>query len=154
VGEHLKYIAFHQDRPLACIGWGSAAWKVGGRDLFIGWNHSQRNQNIHLIAQNTRFLILPWVRVPHLASHILGKMAKILSPDWQKAYHHPLALLETFVDTTRFQGTCYQAANWITVGCTRGRGKWDGSHQDLLPVKTVFLYPLAQNFREVLTHLD
>lgn len=154
VGEHLKYIAFHQDRPLACIGWGSAAWKVVCRDLFIGWEPLHRTQNIHLLAQNTRFLILPWVRVPHLASHLLGRMARILSSDWQRIYHHPLALLETFVDTTRFQGTCYQAANWIAVGSTRGRGKWDRSHQDLLPVKAVLLYPLIKNFREVLTHLN
>lgn len=154
VGEHLKYIAFHKNRPLACIGWGAAAWKVAPRDRFIGWSYADRDRNIHLIAQNTRFLILPWVQVPYLASHILGRMARILPQDWQRVYNHTIVLLETFVDTERFRGTCYKAANWIQVGFTKGRGKWDTHNQSSIPVKAVFLYPLVKNFREVLTHHD
>ena len=154
VGEHLKYIVFHKDRPLACIGWGAAAWKVACRDRFIGWSPADRNKNIHLIAQNTRFLILPWVRVPYLASHILGKMAKIVPHDWQRIYHHTIVLLETFVDTTRFQVTCYKAANWIQTGFTQGRGKWDTHNQYSVPVKAVLLYPLVKNFRDIITHHD
>jgi len=154
VGEHLKYMAFHQDRPLACIGWGGAAWKVASRDHFIGWTPAHRDRNIPFVVQNTRFLILPWVEVPHLASHLLGKMAKILPQDWQKIYHHPIVLLETFVDTLRFKGTCYRAANWVHVGFTQGRGRWDSAHRHSLPIKAVFLYPLVKGFREVLTHLD
>lgn len=154
VGEHLKYIVFHKDRPLACIGWGAAAWKVASRDRFIGWSYADRDRNIHLIAQNTRFLILPWVRVPSLASHILGKMARIIPQDWQRIYNHTIVLLETFVDTTRFLGTCYKAANWIHIGSTKGRGKWDIHKQYSVPVKAIFVYPLVKNFREVLTHHD
>jgi hypothetical protein len=154
VGEHLKYMVFHKDCPLACIGWGTAAWKVAPRDRFIAWSYADRDRNIHLIAQNTRFLILPWIKVPYLASHILGRMAKILCQDWQRIYHHSIVLLETFVDTIRYQGTCYKAANWIQVGFTKGRGKWDIHNRYAIPVKAVFLYPLVKNFREVLTHHD
>jgi len=154
VGEHLKYLVFHQGRPLACLGWGAAAWKVAARDRFIGWQAAHRDRHLHLLAQNARFLILPWVQVPHLASHLLGKMARLLSRDWERVYHHPLVLLETFVDCERFQGTCYRAANWISVGYTQGRGKWDSDHQASAPVKAVFVYPLVKHFREVLTHLD
>jgi len=154
VGEHLKYMVFHEGRPLACIGWGAAAWKVASRDRFIGWEPIHRDRNLHLLAQNVRFLILPWVQVPHLASHLLGRMAKILPQDWQRLYHHPLVLLESFVDTTRFKGTCYRAANWVQVGFTQGRGKWDTFNRYPLPPKAVYLYPLRRDFREVLTHLD
>ncbi len=154
VGEHLKYLVFHQGRPLACLGWGAAAWKVAARDRFIGWQAAHRDRHLHLLAQNARFLILPWVQVPHLASHLLGRMARLLSRDWERVYHHPLVLLETFVDTQRFAGTCYRAANWIPVGFTQGRGKWDRDHQASAPVKAVFVYPLVQNFREVLTCLE
>ncbi|MFQ5835795.1 MAG: Druantia anti-phage system protein DruA [bacterium] len=154
VGEHLKYIAFHKDRPLACIGWGAAAWKVGCRDRFIGWSWADRDRNLHLIVQNTRFLILPWVRVPYLASHLLGRMAKILPQEWQRIYNHTIVLLETFVDTSRFLGTCYKAANWIHTGFTQGRGKWDIHKKSSAPVKTVWLYPLVKNFQEILTRHD
>jgi len=154
VGEHLKYMAFHKGRPLACICWGAAAWKVASRDRFIGWSYEDRDSNIHLIAQNTRFLILPWVRVPHLASHLLGKMARILPHDWQKIYNHTIVLLETFVDVTRFRGVCYKAANWERIGFTTGRGKWDTHNQCSAPVKAIFLYPLVKDFREVLTSHD
>lgn len=151
VGEHLKYIIFHKGRPLACIGWGAAAWKVACRDNFIEWKPVHRDKNIHLIVQNTRFLILPWIKVPYLASHILGKMARIISRDWERVYNHTIVLLETFVDTERFKGTCYKAANWTQVGFTKGRGKWDSQRLHSTPVKAVFLYPLVKNFREVLT---
>lgn len=154
VGEHLKYIAFHEGRPLACIGWGAAAWKVAERDRFIGWSYEDRDKHIHLIAQNVRFLILPWVHVPYLASHILGKMAKILPHQWQRVYNHTIVLLETFVDISRFHGTCYKAANWIHVGLTKGRGKWDTYSQYATPVKAIFLYPLVKNFQEILTRND
>lgn len=154
VGEHLKYLVFHQGRPLACLGWGAAAWKVAARDQFIGWQPAQRDRNIHLLVQNTRFLILPWVEVPHLASHLLGRMARILPKEWERVYNHPIVLLETFVDARRFAGTCYKAANWIPVGFTQGRGKWDIDHQSSAPVKTVFLYPLVKNFRDFLTSHD
>lgn len=154
VGEHLKYMVFHQGRPLACLGWGAAAWKVASRDQFIGWQPAHRDRNLHLIAQNTRFLILPWVEVPYLASHLLGRMARILPRDWERVYNHPIVLLETFVDGQRFKGTCYKAANWIQVGFTQGRGKWDIDHQSSAPVKAVFLYPLVKNFREILTRHD
>lgn len=154
VGEHLKYIVFYNDRPLACIGWGQAAYKVACRDNFIGWKSSHRDRNIFLIAQNVRFLILPWVKVPYLASHILGRMAKMVPRDWQRLYNHPLVLLETFVDTLRFKGTCYKASNWIQVGLTKGRGKWDTHNQYPTSIKAVFLYPLGKDFREVLTTHD
>lgn len=150
VGEHLKYMAFYQGRPLACISWGAAAWKVAPRDQFIGWQPVDRDRNIHLIAQNTRFLILPWVQVPHLASHLLGRMARVLPGDWERVYNHPLVLLETFVDCGRFEGTCYKAANWIHAGFTKGRGKWDVNNRFASPVKAVFLYPLVKKFREIL----
>lgn len=154
VGEHLKYIVFHKDRPLACISFGQAAWKVACRDDFIGWRPTQRERNIQSIAQNTRFLILPWIKVPYLASHILGRISRIISKDWQRFYGHEIVLLETFVDMERFKGTCYKASNWIYVGLTRGRGKWDTYHRCLVPVKAVFIYPLTKDFREVLATND
>ena len=154
VGEHLKYMVFHKDRAVACVGWGAGAWKVACRDRFIGWSWADRDRNIHLIAQNSRLLLLPWVRVPFLASHLLGRMAKIVPEDWQRVYNHPIVLLETFVDTTRFLGTCYKAANWVQAGFTQGRGKWDTHTKSPVPVKRVFLYPLVKNFREILTNHD
>ncbi|GFP31437.1 hypothetical protein HKBW3S44_01702 [Candidatus Hakubella thermalkaliphila] len=112
VGEHLKYVAFAQGRPVACLAWCSAPWHIGCRDRFIGWSPQQRKKNLCLIVNNTRFLILPWVRVPYLASHLLGLSARRLPQDWQNFYGHPLYWLETFVDSEKFEGTCYQAANW------------------------------------------
>jgi hypothetical protein len=146
VGEHLKYIAFIEDRPVACIGWGSGAWRVRCRDEFIGWSDEQRMRNISFLAQNNRFLILPFVRVPNLASHILGRMSKILPEDWQRIYKHPIFLLESFVDRERFEGTCYKAANWIFVGLTQGRGKWDRKKAYPFTKKAVYLYPLVKDF--------
>lgn len=150
VGSYLKYIAYLEDRPVACIGWGSAAWKVACRDRMIGWDPALRENNIHKIVNNVRFLILPWVRVEHLASKVLATNIRALGGDWQDFYNSPVVLLETFVDTQRFAGTCYRAANWKCIGKTRGRGKYDRLHQALSPIKAVFIYPLAKNFREVL----
>jgi len=154
VGEHLKYLVWAQGRPVACLAWSSAPRHLGARDRFIGWNKEARQRNIHLIAYNTRFLILPWVKVPHLASHILGRMAAMLSADWQRMYAHPIHLLETFVDPSRFQGTCYRAANWIVVGSTTGRSKDDPTHRPNRPVKQVLALPLARQFRRLLHALS
>lgn len=150
VGEHLKYIAFSNDRPIGCLAVSSAAYHLGCRDRYIGWSPDVRKKNLHLLAYNTRFLILPWVRVPHLASHLLAKCAKIVSSDWQNLYHHPLYWLETFVDTERFKGTCYRAANWILLGKTTGRGKNDRTNKVNRSIKDVYGYPLIRDFREKL----
>src|ERR1041385_499547 len=125
VGEHLKYLAWAQGRPIACLAWSSAPRHLGSRDRYIGWNADARRRNIRFIAYNTRFLILPWVRVPHLASHILGKVAAALPRDWERMYSHPVYFAETFIDPGRFRGTCYRAANWQLLGLTTGRGKDD-----------------------------
>lgn len=147
VGEHLKYLVLAKGRPIACLVWSSAPRHIGSRDRFIGWTKPLREKNLSLIACNTRFLILPWVRIPHLASHILGKMAKRLSGDWERFYRHPLYYLETFVDRDRFQGTCYLAANWVHVGKTTGRGKNDQTHKVNRSLKDVLGYPLSKDFR-------
>jgi len=147
VGEHLKYVAFFHDRPIACLAWSSAAWHIGCRDRFIGWAPEVRKKNLHLLAYNSRFLILPWVQVPHLASHLLAKCAKVLSLDWQRLYHHPIYWLETFIDTERFKGTCYRAANWILLGKTTGRGKNDQTQIPNRSIKDVYGYPLSRDFR-------
>jgi hypothetical protein len=152
VGEHLKYIAFFHERPIACLAWGSPPWHIGVRDRFIGWPKEIRQKNLHLIANNVRFLILPWVQVSCLASYLLALNRYCLSQDWQRLYHHPVYLLETFVDTQRYRGTCYKADNWICVGQTTGRGKLNKSHQPLLSKKAVYVYPLTGNFRRELCH--
>jgi len=154
VGPCLKYMAYIQKRPIACLSWGAAAWKVACRDQFIGWSPSSRSKNLSLIVNNTRFLILPWVRMPYLASHLLSQNIKMLASDWYRWYHYAPVLLETFVDTERFWGTSYRAANWIWVGRTQGRGKNDRDHQKHLPVKEVFVYPMKKEFREILNHDD
>jgi len=151
VGEHLKYIYHARGTPLACMAWSSAPRHLGARDRFIGWTAEQRRAQIHLLAYNTRFLILPWVRVPHLASHLLGRTARMISEDWQKLYHHPIHLLETFIDPERFRGTCYRAANWIRVGQTTGRGKNDQTKRANRSLKELWVYPLG-SFRQALGH--
>ena len=152
VGEHLKYLIFSaQGRPIACFVWSSAPRHLGPRDRFIGWTPEIRRRHLHLIAYNPRFLILPWVHVPHLASHLLGRMATILMSDWQRVYGHPIYFLETFVDPTRFRGTCYRAANWVVLGRTTGRGKADLTHRPNRSIKDVLGYPLTPRFRQVLT---
>jgi len=152
VGEHLKYIAYSNDRPIACLAWGSAPWYIGARDRFIGWSKTIRENNLHLIANNLRFLILPWVQVSCLASYLLALNRHCLSQDWQDLYGHPVYLLETFVDTEQYRGTCYKADNWICVGQTTGQGKLSKSRQPLLSKKAVYVYPLTKNFRRELCH--
>ena len=152
VGPCLKYMAYVKERPIACLSWGAAAWKVACRDQFIGWSPSTRSNNLFFIVNNTRFLIFPWVRIPYLASHLLSQCIKVLASDWYRWYQYCPVLLETFVDAERFSGTSYRAANWLWVGRTRGRGKNDRDHQKKLPIKEVFLYPLKKKFREILNH--
>jgi Domain of unknown function (DUF4338) len=151
VGEHLKYLVWAQGCPIACLAWSSAPRHLGSRDRYIGWSAEARRRNIRFLVYNTRFLILPWVRVPHLASHILGRMSAVLSDDWQRMYHHPVYFAETFIDPGRFRGTCYRAANWVLLGLTTGRGKDDLTHRPNRPIKEVLGYPLTPSFRELLT---
>jgi hypothetical protein len=151
VGEQLKYLVYALDRPIACLAWSSAARHLGPRDRFIGWSTEARRQNIGLLAYNTRYLILPFVLVPHLASHILGRMARVLALDWERIYRHPIYFLETFVDPQRFRGTCYRAANWIYLGATTGRGKDDQTGKPNRPIKQVLGYPLSKRFRQRLS---
>ena len=153
VGEQLKYMVFAGERPVACLAWSSAARHLGPRDRFIGWGPQARRRNIGFIAYNTRYLILPWVRVPHLASHILGRMARMVPRDWQRVYGHPVYYLETFIDPQRSRGTCYRAANWIALGFTTGRGKASKSHRPNRSLKQVLAYPLDQRFRRLLGDL-
>jgi hypothetical protein len=150
VGEHLKYIVYAQNRPIACLGWSSAPRHLGPRDRFIGWSAEARRKNIRFLAYNTRFLILPFVAVPHLASHVLACMARQLSTDWERLYGHPIYYLETFVDPGRFRGTCYRAANWTILGLTTGRGKNAPSKKANRPLKEVLGYPLTKDFRRLL----
>lgn len=152
VGEHLKYIVFAKTRPVACLTFSSTPRHLGCRDKFIGWSATVRKKNLHLIAYNSRYLILPWVHISCLASHLLGRMAKVLPIDWQRVYNHPIYFLETFVDTEKFKGTCYQSANWIYLGNTTGRGK-NGTNKPTLSIKAVWGYPLSRDFRQVL-HLE
>jgi hypothetical protein len=148
VGENLKYMVRDQaGRPLACMLFGSAAWKAKSRDAFIGWDSQTRERNLPLLSNNTRFLILPWVRVPHLASHLLAQVCRALPGDWMQKYGHPIHLLETFVERERFRGTCYRAAGWRHVGATAGRSRNDVQATMSVPVKDIFLYPLNADFR-------
>jgi hypothetical protein len=150
VGEHLKYLLWGQGRPIACMAWSSAPRHLGSRDRYIGWSAEARRRNIRFIAYNTRFLILPWIRVPHLASHVLGCVAGALPADWERMYRHPVYFAETFIDPGRFRGTCYRAANWKLLGLTTGRGKDDMTHRPNRPVKEVLGYALTPRFRELL----
>jgi len=149
VGEQLKYMVFAPDRPVACLAWSSAARHLGPRDRFIGWSRDARRRNIRFIAYNSRFLVLPWVRVSCLASHILGRMAAMVPRDWERIYGHPVYYLETFVHPER-KGTCYRAANWVTLGWTTGRGKASNSHRPNRPSKQVLGYALNKHFRRLL----
>ncbi len=151
VGENMAYMAFDaQERPLACLLFGSAAWKCASRDEFIGWDAARREANVNMTTNNTRFLVLPWVEVPNLASHLLSMVARRISADWQEKYAHPLHMLETFVEQDRFRGTCYKAANWTCVGNTAGRSRNDSHKSMRVPVKDVYVYPLGKLFREAL----
>jgi hypothetical protein len=144
VGENLGYlIGDARGQDVACLLFGAAAWKCAARDRFLGWDGRQRLGGLSRIANNTRFLILPWVRVKCLASHVLGRVSRRIRADWQQKYGHGLDWLETFVETGRFEGTCYAAANWQLVGQTQGRGRQDTQHRRAVTPKKVFLYPLS-----------
>lgn len=153
VGEHLKYLVEAKGRPIACLTWSSAPRHLGPRDRYIGWSAEARRRNIRYLAYNSRFLILPWVEVAHLASHLLGRMARVISQDWARLYSHPIFYLETFVDPARFRGTCYRAANWQALGLTTGRGKDAPTHRPTRPKKEVLGYPLVSDFRERLVEV-
>jgi hypothetical protein len=153
VGEHLKYIVYAAGRPLACLGWSSAPRHLGSRDRFIGWSAETRRRNLRFVAYNSRFLILPWVQIEHLASHLLGQMARRIARDWERIYGHPIYFLETFVDPERFRGTCYRAANWVVLGRTTGRGKDSQSKRPNRSIKEVLGYPLTPHFRQLLAEV-
>jgi hypothetical protein len=155
VGQNMKYLILGgKGQILGCLLFGAAAWKAEDRDLWIGWSPSVRQRNLGLICNNTRFLILPWVRVPHLASHALGACLRRLPKDWQHRYGTSIALVETFVDTSRFIGTCYRAANWQRVGQTKGRTRQDRYSKISVPVKDIWVYPLCRHFRQRLSGSD
>ena len=150
VGEHLRHLAFINGQVVACLAWASAAWKVKARDQFIGWQEPIKRRNLCLIANNTRFLILPWVNIKYLASKLLSLSVGRLSHDWTKTYGHPVYLAETFVDIARFKGTCYRAANWIEVGQTKGSAKKGNDYHYHGQPKAIYLYALHRHFRRFL----
>lgn len=151
VGMNLKYLVRdRQGRPVACALFGSAAWRCAARDQWLGWDEGTRARGLQRLTNNTRFLIVPGVRVPHLASHVLGQLMRRLRADWHRKYQAPLSVVETFVDRSRFAGTCYRAANWIRVGATVGRTRQDRYHRLAVAPKAVYVYPLVANFREEL----
>ena len=149
-GGQVQYLAWYQDRPVAGLSFGPAAFWVGARDQFIGWSNPQRQAGLPRVVNNDRFLILPWVQVPRLASFVLSRCLRRLASDWQQVYRQDLALAETFIEKDRFTGSSYAAANWRCVGESSGRGRNDRFHHAALPIKTVWLYPLRQNFRPIL----
>ena len=149
-GDQIRYLVIGDGNLLAALGFGSAAWKIAPRDSFIGWSLEERRRNLHLVVNNARFLIFPWVTSRNLASRILSCVVQALPLDWQERYGYRPVLLETFIDRDRFRGTCYRAANWILVGQTQGRGKLDRKHLHGLPVKDIFLFPLHKRFRQKL----
>ncbi|MBT4265039.1 MAG: DUF4338 domain-containing protein [Deltaproteobacteria bacterium] len=151
VGQNMKYLILGPgDRFLGCLLFGAAAWKSADRDQWIGWTPDIRERNLGLICNNTRFLILPWIKVPHLASYALGACLRCLSSDWRHRYGTDIALVETFVDTTRFAGTCYKAANWQKVGQTKGRSRQDRQRKIKVPIKDIWVYPLRRDFQNTL----
>lgn len=150
VGAQLRYLIGHAGGLLGAIGWGASAWAVKPRDQWIGWDQAARERNLAKVLNNTRFLVLPWVRIKNLASKVLAMSVRQVAQDYERVYGQRLALLETFVETGRFRGTCYRAANWQYVGRTRGRGKCDRYNQWALPVKDIYVYPLGPDFRRVL----
>lgn len=153
VGEHLKFLVYVGARPIACFAWSSSAHYLGCRDRFLGWSDEARRKNIHLLAYNPRFLLLPWVRVRFLASHLLARMTSRLSSEWEHVYGHPIYFVETFIDPERFRGTCYRAANWVVLGRTTGRGKNTRSKKPNRSIKQVLGYPLTPRFREFLAEV-
>ena len=151
VGEHLKLLVVAGERPVACFVWSSSPRHLAPRDRYVGWPAEVRRRRLRFVVYNSRFLILPWVEVPHLASHLLGRMTRMLSSQWERAYGHPVYFAETFVDPSRYRGTCYLAANWVFLGRTTGRGKDDRTGRPNRPLKDVLGYPLDRRFRERLT---
>jgi hypothetical protein len=151
VGEQLKFLVSAGARPVACFAWSSAPRHLGPRDRYLGWSATARRQNVRFVAYNSRYLIVPWVQVPHLASHLLGHMVRRLSAEWERVYGHPVYFAETFVDPARFRGTCYRAANWIVLGRTTGRGHADATHRANRSIKDILGYPLVTDFRARLT---
>jgi hypothetical protein len=149
-GAQLRYFVTIEQQIVAALGFGAAAWQIAPRDQFIGWNHVQRQQNLPLIVNNARFLIMPWVQSKNLASTILAMAARQLADDWEHQYNIRPVLLETFVDTERFTGTCYKAANWVHVGKTKGRGKLGPAGKQSVPIKDIWLYPLTRQFKQKL----
>jgi hypothetical protein len=149
-GAQMRYFAWADGRVLALLGFGAAAWKTAPRDEFIGWTREQRESRLHLVVNNARYLILPWVTSKHLASKLLGQAARQLPGDWQARYGYRPVLLETFVEKRRFSGTCYRAANWLCLGNTQGRGKLDRHRSHALPIKSVWVYALNTRFRRLL----
>lgn len=151
VGENLKYLVRDRDdRPIACLLFGSAAWRSAPRDTLLGWDDKSRRHNLPLVTNNTRFLVLPWVRVPCLATHVLGLVQRRVAADWIVKYGHPVVLLETFVDSERFRGTCYRAANWLYVGRTSGRSRNDRHHKLKVVPKDIYVFPLRRDFLRLL----
>ncbi|MCP3877798.1 MAG: DUF4338 domain-containing protein, partial [Sulfitobacter sp.] len=147
-GENMKYLVHsHDGQPLACLLFGAAAWKCASRDTWICWSAPVRARNLQYVANNSRFLVLPWVKVPHLASHLLSRIARRIQADWLAKYAHRLHCLETFVDRSRYRGVCYRAANWRRVGQSAGRGRNDRHHRLSVPAKDIHLYPLSRDFR-------
>jgi hypothetical protein len=151
IGEYIRHLVFMDGRVVACLAWASPAWKVKARDQFIGWDEATKRKNLHLIVNNTRFLLLPWVKVKYLASRVLSLSLRRLTADWERAYGHPIYLAETFVDVARFKGTCYKAANWIQVGQTKGSAKQGNNYYRYHgKPKAIYLYPLHPHFRRYL----
>lgn len=151
VGEHLKYLVYARQRPVACFAFSSAARHLGPRDRYIGWSAQARRRNIMYLVYNSRYLIMPWVEVKHLASHLLGRMLRMLSEQWQRVYGHPVVYVETFVEPSRYRGTCYRASNFVYLGQTTGRGKDDQSKKANRPLKDVYGYALVKDFRQILS---
>lgn len=149
-GAQIRYLVYSKDRLIAALGFSAAAWNLKEREQWIGWNLEQRRQNLYLVVNNSRFLILPWVKSKNLASKLLSMAARQLPRDWQEIYGYTPVLLETFVDQGRFWGTSYKAANWFLVGCTQGRGRQGRSRKGKLPLKSIYLYPLSKDYRKIL----
>lgn len=149
-GAQLRYFVHADGEVVALLGFGASAWKIKPRDEYIGWSIEQRRRNLHLVVNNARFLILPWINRRNLASRTLAMISRRLADDWQTRYSYRPVLLETFVEDQRFRGTCYQAANWLCLGKTQGRGKLDRLHRNAEPIKSIWIQPLVRNFR---THL-
>jgi Domain of unknown function (DUF4338) len=149
-GAQLRYFVYTGSHIVAALGFGASAWKVKPRDEFIGWSSEVRQANLHLIVNNARFLILPWITCPNLASRVLALTTRRLAEDWYARYAYRPVLLETFVEKSRFTGTCYKAANWQYLADTQGRGKLDTFHRRSQPIKSLWVYPLIHNFRSQL----